>query len=344
MRRLALLAFAVVAGAVCAELLPTLARPAAADAPPSGPPDFSAVWARVEPGVVHVVNYLEVPRAVPEPGDPFAEGDHAGSGFVWSSDGWILTNRHVTEGSRRILVNVLGRGWFPARLVATDAVVDVAVLKIEATGLVPLPIGDPATLKVGQWVMAAGSPYRLARSLTIGVVSGLSRSEVGVNPDGWEDYVQTDAAINLGNSGGPLLDAVGRVIGMNTGILSRTTGNQGVGFAAPIDVVVKVAEMLKATGRVTRTTLGAVVRAVPPEASSALPGGGGVEVTRLLDDSPARRAGLRPGDVILSADGKATRYRGALQRQIWSKSAGDTVALRVWRSGDVSEVAVTLSN
>lgn len=343
MRRLPPIVLAGLLGAVLARAAPALVPSVEADAPPSGPTDFSAVAARVEPGVVHIVNYLQVPRAVPDPGEPAAEGDTMGAGFVWQADGWILTNRHVTAGSKRILVEVKDRGWFPARLVGTDPVVDVAVLKIDATGLSPVAIGDPRSLKVGQWVVAGGSPYRLARSMSVGVVSGLSRSEVGVNPEGYEDFVQTDAAINLGNSGGPLFDASGRVVGMNTAILSRTTGNQGIAFATPIDVVIRAAEMLKSTGRVVRTTIGAVVRAVPPEASSGLPGGGGVEVTRLLDDSPARRAGLRPGDVILSADGAPTRSRGALQRAVWSKAGGARLPVTLWRSGEVLEATVTVS-
>jgi S1-C subfamily serine protease len=341
MRRLAPLAVAVLAGALLARVAGPGATSVAAESP-SGPPDFTAVVARAEPGVVHVVNYLGVPRAVPEPGEPAPESDNVGSGFVWTSDGWIVTNRHVTAGARRILVEIHGRGWFPARLVGTDRVADVAVLKIEATGLVPVVAGSPRALRVGQWLLAAGSPYRLGRSFSVGIVCGLDRSEVGVNPDGYEEFIQTDAAVNLGNSGGPLLDATGRVVGMNTAILSRTGGNQGVAFAVPIDVVSTAVEQIRKTGHVVRTTLGATVRSVAPENAVSLPGGGGVEVVRFAEESPARRGGLKPGDVILAVDGRATKSRGALQRLVWERPAGSQSVLRIRRGAELLDATVTL--
>jgi serine protease Do len=217
------------------------------------------------------------------------------------------------------------------------------VLKIDATGLVPVAVGRPRALRVGQWLLAAGSPYRLGRSFSVGIVCGLDRSEVGVNPDGYEEFIQTDAAVNLGNSGGPLLDAGGRVVGMNTAILSRTGGNQGVAFAVPIDVVGQAVEQIRTTGRVVRTTLGATVRSVAPENAVSLPGGGGVEVVRFADDSPARRAGLRAGDVILAVDGRQTKSRGALQRLVWERSAGSSTVLRIRRGAELLDATVTLS-
>ncbi len=343
MRRPApILAFAVLAAvlgggaALLARALPAVAEPSS-----GGPQDLSAVVERAEPGVVHIHNYLTRTRDVPEPGESGPLNDNVGSGFVYSSDGWIVTNRHVTEGAREILVSVKGRGWFRAALRGSDPIVDVSVLKIEATGLTPLPLGSPRTLRLGQWVIAAGSPYRLPRSFSVGIVSGLERSDV-VNPGGYEDYIQTDAAINLGSSGGPLLDATGRVVGLNTAILSRSGGNQGIAFAVPIDVVAMVVEQLKAKGTVVRPTLGAVVRAASPLESLRLPGGGGLIVTRFGDESPARRAGLREGDVILGVDRVPTPSRGVLLRTLWARAAGQVVTLDVLRGAERLAVPVTL--
>ena len=332
MRRRFLLGSLFLAGVAFAAGLFVRASGTRVDAEPnsSGPPDFAAVVERALPGVVHVHNYLARVRDVPEPGEHSANDDNVGSGFVWSADGWILTNRHVTEGAKQILVEIEGRGWFPAVERGSDPMVDVALLKIDADGLVPLPIGSPRTVRRGQWVLAAGSPYRLPRSFSVGIVSGLERSDV-VNPNGYEDYIQTDAAINIGSSGGPLLDAGGRVIGLNTAILSRSGGNQGIAFAVPIDVVLQAAEQLRARGTIVRSTLGVVVRAASPLESLRLPGGGGLYVTRFATESPARKAGLEEGDVILTVDGVATPSRGPLLRTIWTKRGGTVVALEFLR-------------
>jgi S1-C subfamily serine protease len=214
----------------------------------------------------------------------------------------------------------------------------VALLRVEASGLPTLAVGNARALRKGQWVLAAGSPYRLPRTFTAGIVSGLERSDV-VNPTGYEDYIQTDAAINLGNSGGPLMDAHGRVVGMTTAILSRSGGNQGIGFAVPIDVVVAVAEQLRQRGSVQRPTLGVVVRTTTPREGLGIPGGEGMVVTRFADESSGRRAGLREGDVILRADGTPTGSRGALLRTVWAKG-GQPVTLEVLRGGQVLAVAV----
>ncbi len=331
MRRSIPLLLAAALGALAARAAAPTAQ-ARPDAP--GPPDFAAVAARAEPGVVYVQNWLKRPRDVPDPGEPSATVDSVGSGFVWAPDGWIVTNRHVTEGAKQLVVDVHGRGRFLATQVGEDRVADVALLKIDATGLVPLAVGDPRSLRVGQWVLAAGSPYRLARSFSVGIVSGLNRSDVGVNPEGYEDFIQTDAAVNLGNSGGPLLDGEGRVVGMNTAILSRTAGNQGIAFAVPIDVVLEAVEQLRAGRPVRRTWIGAVVRQAPIPVAMSLPGGAGVEVLRFQDPSeaaPAKRAGLKAGDVILRVDGVPVGTKAELQRLIWSKRPGTTVRIDAWR-------------
>lgn len=329
-RRTVALSFVLAAVGLAIVLVGRGGPPVDAEPGSASMPDFASVVERALPGVVHVHNYLARVRDVPEPGERSASDDNVGSGFVWSADGWIITNRHVTEGAKQVLVEIEGRGWFPAVERGNDPMVDVALLKIDTGGLVPLPIGNPRVVRRGQWVLAGGSPYRLPRSFSVGIVSGVERSDV-VNPNGYEDYIQTDAAINIGSSGGPLLDANGRVIGLNTAILSRSGGNQGIAFAVPIDVVIDAAIQLKARGTVVRPTLGLVVRAASPLESVGLPGGGGLYVTRFATESPARKAGLVEGDIILSVDGLPTPSRGPLLRTIWQKRAGTVVALEFLR-------------
>ena len=285
--------------------------------------------------------FLSRGRDVPEPDDRGPADDFFGSGFVWSSDGYVVTNRHVVDGAKEVLVLVKNVGWLPARIVGTDPVVDVALLKVDGANLPALALGNPRTLRVGQWVLSAGSPYRLPRSFSVGIVSGLDRCDV-VNPTGYEDYIQTDAAINLGSSGGPLFDAGGRVVGLNTAILSRSGGNQGIGFAVPIDVVAQSVAQLQSRGTVVRPTLGVIVRSLTPREGTTVPGGQGLLVTRFAEESPARRAGVAVGDVILRIDGVPTPGRGALMRTVWAKRQGATVVLDLLRGGQPFTVTATL--
>lgn len=342
MRSVPLALGCLVLGALLARAL-SGGAPAQADPSAGAAPDFSAVVARAEGAVVHVQSYLARPRLVPEPDDRGSGDDAIGAGFVYGSDGWIVTNRHVPSGSAGLYVHVLGRGWFEARLVGSDPVVDVAVLKIDAQGLPTLPVGNPRALRKGQWVLAAGSPYRLSRSFSVGIVSGLERSDVGT-PVPYEDFIQTDAAINLGSSGGPLLDAHGQVVGVTTAILSRSGGNQGIGFAVPIDVIVPVVEALRQGRPLSRPSIGAFVRDLAAREAIAVPGGAGQLVTRFTDDSAARRAGLEAGDVVLRVDGTPTPSRGVLLRAIWSKPVGSTVSLDVWRRGQTLTIPVRPSD
>lgn len=320
MRSVPLALGCLVLGALLARAL-SGGAPAQADPSAGAAPDFSAVVARAEGAVVHVQSYLARPRLVPEPDDRGSGDDAIGAGFVYGSDGWIVTNRHVPSGSAGLYVHVLGRGWFEARLVGSDPVVDVAVLKIEAQGLPTLPVGNPRALRKGQWVLAAGSPYRLSRSFSVGIVSGLERSDVGT-PVPYEDFIQTDAAINLGSSG----------------------GNQGIGFAVPIDVIVPVVEALRQGRPLSRPSIGAFVRDLAAREAIAVPGGAGQLVTRFTDDSAARRAGLEAGDVVLRVDGTPTPSRGVLLRAIWSKPVGSTVSLDVWRRGQTLTIPVRPSD
>lgn len=341
MRRLPALLVAVGLGAVLSRALPSGA-PAFAAPGVATPPDFTSVAAATEGAVVHVQSYLSRPRDLPSSGDRGPTDEAMGSGFVLGSDGWIVTNSHVVGGGEAIYVHVKGRGWLAARVAGTDPVIDVAVLKVEATGLPTLSIGDPRAVRLGAWVLAVGSPYRLARSYTVGIVSGLERSDVGT-PNPFEDFIQHDASVNVGSSGGPLLDASGRVVGVNTAILSRTVGNQGISFAVPVDVVVPSYEAIRATGRPPRrATVGASVRDLAAREAIGVPGGVGQVVTRFAEDSAARRAGLAEGDVVLAVDGIETPTRGALLRTLWARGAGGRpVTFDVWRRGQTMRVTVT---
>jgi serine protease Do len=328
MRRLLVPALSVAVTVLALRALPG-ADPVAAAAPPAPVAGFSDVIARADPGVVTITTRLERPRAV-DGGDGASPFGAPGGGFVYSSDGLIVTSKHMIDGARVIYVDVFQRGRFEARVLAVDAAVDVALLRIDVQGLVPLPIGDPHALKVGDWVLAVGNPWNLSRSWSLGIVSGLHRDPQIF--EGYEDFVQTDAAINVGNSGGPLLDAAGRVVGVSTAILSRSGGNQGVAFAFPIDVVVQAVDQLRTTGRVRRASLGVVVRTLPGEV--------GLQVVRFAEDSPAKRAGLREGDVILKVDDVRVASKAVLQRAVWDKPAGARVRLEVWREG----VATTIES
>jgi serine protease Do len=298
------------------------------DAGAAGAPGFAEVVAQAEPGVVHVTTLLG-------PGEERRSRDDAvGSGFVVDAEGLVVTNRHVLRGAKKVMVGVKGRGTLEAEVVGYDEATDVALLRVPARGLVPLRPGDPRSLRVGQWVLAAGSPYHLERSWSVGIVSGLHRSQVGVNPKGYEDYIQTDAAANLGNSGGPLLDESGEVVGMVTAILSRAGGHQGVTLVTPIDVVMEAAARLRGGGA-ERPSLGVVVRE-----ADARSGAAGLEVSRFHPGSPAAAAGLRAGDVIVALDGAPIARTADLQRIVWSRPPGTTFLLAFLRAGARMEARV----
>jgi serine protease Do len=292
--------------------------PAPGEAGAAGPDAFPEVIARAEASVAHVTTV----RAGDRP--PASRDDAVGAGFVYRADGLVLTSRHVVQGARRVLVSLAGHGTLEASVVGTDDGADVALLRVPARGLVPLPVGDPSALRPGQWVLAAGSPWRLERSWSAGIVSGLGRSGVGVNPRGFESFIQTDAAANLGNSGGPLLDASGRVVGMVTAILSRASGHQGVTLATPVDVVLEAARRLAGGSVAPRPTLGVVVR----EGDGRAPG---LEVTGFEPGSAAPAAGLRVGDILLAAGGAPLHRIADLQRALWAHPPGHGLRLLVAR-------------
>lgn len=306
------------------------------------PPDLAAMVEGVQGAVVHVASYLSRPRDLPAVGDRSPSDEAMGSGYVASSDGYVVTSAHVVSGGAAIYVHLLGRGWLPARVVGADPVIDIAVLKVEASGLPILSPADFRSVKVGNSVVAVGSPFRLMRSFTAGVVSGLGRSDVGT-PSPFEDFVQHDAAVNVGSSGGPLVDVLGRVVGINTAILSRTVGHQGISFAVPIDVVLPSFESIRSTGRPPRrASLGASVRDLSAREAISVPGGVGQVVTRLSEDSAARRGGLAEGDVVVALGGVPATSRGALLRALWARGAGGgVVTLDVWRKGQSIRLSIT---
>ncbi len=254
-----------------------------------------------------------------------------GSGFVISSDGFILSNHHVVEGADDVLVTLADQREFKARVVGSDQRTDVALLKIEASGLPTLPLGDPSKVKVGAWVLAIGSPFGLENTVTAGIVSAKGRETGDYLP-----FIQTDVAVNPGNSGGPLLNMDGEVIGINSQIYSRTGGFMGISFAIPIDEARRVADQLRQSGRVIRGRIGVAIGDVTREVSEALglKGTNGALVRNVDPDGPAAKAGIEPGDIVLSFAGRPVTRMSDLPRLVGNTTPGRTEAIEVWRRGE----------
>ena len=269
-----------------------------------------------------------------------------GSGFVVDKEGYVLTNRHVVEGADQITVQV-GRRDYPAKLVGRDARTDVALVKIEPKEtLTVLNLGDSDQTEVGEWVMAIGNPFGLGgQSVTVGVVSYKGRTLTLGMQGTSVDMIQTDAAINPGNSGGPLLNTRGEVIGINTLIITRgAPQSAGVGFAVPINVAKEILPQLREKGRVVRGWLGVVIQPVSEDMAKSLrmDQAKGAIIADVTRDSPAEKAGLKPGDVVVTADGRAIEDSSALSRYIASKAPGSTVRLQILRNGAPSTMSLTL--
>lgn len=264
--------------------------------------------------------------------------ESSGSGFIVSRDGYILTNNHVVDGADRVRVAMQDRRVYEAKIIGRDPSTDVAVLKIEGRNFTPLSFGDDESLRVGEWVLAIGNPLGLDFTVTAGIVSAKGRGLPGLNPDTYAitDFIQTDAAINPGNSGGPLVNSKGEVIGVNTAIASQTGFYAGYGFAIPITLAKQVMDDLIAHGEVRRAVLGVGINEVTPEDAqvAGLRTIAGVKVSGYSgEDSPARRAGLEPGDIITKVDGRAVDRVSALQRAVRAKKPGDNVELEAMRYG-----------
>ena len=273
----------------------------------------------------------------PEPEQERPRG--VGSGFVLSADGFIMTNAHVVDGADQVMVTLPDKREFKARIVGADKRTDVAVVKIEATGLPAVKIGDVNRLKVGEWVMAIGSPFGLENSVTAGIVSAKQRDTGDYLP-----FIQTDVAINPGNSGGPLINMRGEVVGINSQIYSRSGGFMGISFAIPIDEAIRVSEQLRATGRVQRGRLGVQIDQVSKEVAESLglSKPQGALVRGVEQGSPAEKAGLEAGDIILRFDGKLIEKSADLPRQVGNTKPGTVSKLQIWRRGSSKELSITV--
>lgn len=283
------------------------------------------------------------PRNGPQNDEPQQRG--VGSGFILSADGYVMTNAHVVEGADEVLVTLTDKREFKARIVGADKRTDVAVVKIDATGLPFVKIGDVNRLKVGEWVMAIGSPFGLDNTVTAGIVSAKQRDTGELVP-----FIQTDVAINPGNSGGPLINLRGEVVGINSQIYSRSGGFMGISFAIPIDEATRVADQLRSSGRVIRGRIGVQIAPVTKEVAESLnlpkgtstQGPQGALVQSVESGAPAEKAGIEPGDIILKVDGKVVDKSGDLPRLIGALKPGSKAVLQVFRRGATKEMSVTV--
>ncbi|WP_028356354.1 DegQ family serine endoprotease [Bordetella petrii] len=360
---LALLAAVMLAGAYG----PT-AQAQTQSAPPAvALPDFSGIIAKVDPGVVNIRTTANVPVRSPGGTDPYelfrwffgpdfqppgmppqqqmprqAPEERkvprgVGSGFFISEDGYILTNNHVVSDAADIYVTLTDGREFKAKVVGTDERTDVALIKVDAKSMTPLSIGDPKQLKKGQWVLAIGSPFGLDSTATAGIVSAIGRDTGEYLP-----FIQTDVAVNPGNSGGPLLNLNGEVVGINSQIISRSGGFMGISLAIPIDEAMRVADQLRATGKVTRGRIGVQISEVGKDVAEAigLPRAEGALVSNVEADGPAADAGVKPGDVITSFHGEAIKRWSDLPRIVGETKPGTRADMEVWRRGKTVTLSV----
>jgi serine protease Do len=275
----------------------------------------------------------------PEPREFKQKGQ--GSGFLISKDGFILTNNHVVGEADKITVRLHDGREFTAKRIGSDPKSEVAVIKIEGENLPFLKLGSSSALEIGEWVIAIGNPFGLSETLTVGVVSAKGRSGMGITE--YEDFIQTDAAINPGNSGGPLLNIDGEVIGINTAIFSQTGGSLGIGFAVPIDMAKMIKEQLVKTGKVTRGYLGVFLQEITAELaeSMGIKEHEGILVGDVMKDSPADKAGLKHGDIILKLNGHEVKNVTLFRNEVSSASPGSKLGLLIVRDGKEKEVSAT---
>ena len=268
-----------------------------------------------------------------------------GSGVIISADGYILTNNHVVEGADELKVGLPDDREFIAKVIGTDPKTDVAVIKIEADHLPTLVLADSDKLRVGDVVFAVGNPLGVGQTVTMGIVSAKGRNQLGLLEGGYESFIQTDAAINMGNSGGALVDAKGRLVGINSAIISTSRGSIGIGFAIPINLAASVLQSLIETGTVTRGFLGVAAQAMQAEDAETLglpKGTRGVMITEVTPGSPADKAGIKRGDVILSMNGRSVPSREDLRLIIAEMSPGAKVKLSISRDGKPLMLEATL--
>ena len=280
------------------------------------------------------------PRRGPRGNDEEPQQRGVGSGFILSADGFIMTNAHVVEGAEEVIVTLTDKRELKARIVGADKRTDVAVVKVEASGLPFVKIGDVNRLKVGEWVMAIGSPFGLENTVTAGIVSAKQRDTGDYLP-----FIQTDVAINPGNSGGPLINLRGEVVGINSQIYSRSGGFMGISFAIPIDEATRVADQLRSTGRVVRGRIGVQIGPVSKEVAESIGLGAprGALVTGVEKDQPADKAGVEAGDIILKVDGKAVEKSGDLPRIVGGLKPGARASMQVFRRGATRDLTVSIA-
>jgi len=328
--------------------------------------DFTDLMTEVGPGVVNVETIIgsrqrlpdtdmenipeyfrrffgpDFPQPEQRPGAPRGRG--MGSGFIISPDGYVLTNHHVIDEAQTVTVRLSDRREFEASIVGSDEQYDVALLKIEASDLPVVKVGDSDTLRPGQWVVAIGSPFGLDHSITAGIVSALGRNTGGAQQR-YVPFIQSDVAINRGNSGGPLLNTQGEVVGINSQIFSSMGGFMGISFAIPINLAMNAVEQFKTTGRVSRGQLGAVVEAIDNLKAQGLglPDNRGALVNQVMENSAASRGGLQVGDVIRAVNGTAVDTFSDVPPLIGSQAPGSRVKLSIIRDGRERELTVTLT-
>ena len=362
-------AFAVaVAMAGAAGMVATAPAHAQAAAAVRGLPDFTDLVEQVGPSVVNIrttekvsgrssVNgmdeeMLEFFRrfGVPVPNIPRQQGPQrqqpeeqprgVGSGFILTSDGYVMTNHHVVEGADEVIVTLTDKREFKARIVGSDKRTDVAVVKIDATGLPAVKVGDVNRLKTGEWVMAIGSPFGLENTVTAGIVSAKQRDTGDYLP-----FIQTDVAINPGNSGGPLINMRGEVVGINSQIYSRSGGFMGISFAIPIDEAMRVSEQLRASGRVSRGRIGVQIESVSKDVAESIGLGKsqGALVRGVEAGSPAEKAGVEAGDIITRYDGKPVEKVADLPRLVGNTKPGTKTSITVFRRGAARDLAITIA-
>ncbi|HUF81295.1 MAG TPA: DegQ family serine endoprotease [Burkholderiales bacterium] len=330
----------------------------------SGLPDFTSLIEKQGPAVVNVVvtrkgrpGAAQLPQL--PPGDPFFEffrrfmpdpeeggpgfrGQGLGSGFIISPDGYILTNAHVVAEADEVTVRLADdKREFKGKVVGTDRRTDVALLKVDATDLPVATLGDSSKLQVGEWVAAIGSPFGFENTITAGIVSAKGRNFPN---ESFVPFIQTDVAVNPGNSGGPLLNMKGEVVGINSMIYSQTGGYMGVSFAIPIELATDVAKQLQTTGKVTRGRLGVNIQEITPELAQSfkLKDKTGVLIAGVEKGSPADKAGLQSGDIIRKYNGKELEKAAELPRLVAATKPGSVASLEVWRKGATHEVKVTV--
>jgi serine protease Do len=267
----------------------------------------------------------------------------AGSGFIISPDGLILTNNHVVDDADTIRVRLADKREFTASVVGTDPQSDVALIKINGKNLPTLALGDSDTLEVGEWVIAIGSPFELSQTVTVGVVSAKGRSRMGISD--YENFIQTDAAINPGNSGGPLLNIHGKVVGINTAIFSRSGGYMGIGFAIPVNMAKAVEEQLRSSGKVTRGWLGLAIQDMNEDLAQSFGVNktDGILIAEVTKGSPAEKAGIQQGDILLSLNGDKVLDVTGLRNRIAMTAPGSEVTLQVFREGRKKDIRVIIT-